>query len=102
MDREPWVVDQRRRFDGRSATAKVVAIVVILALILSSCPRGKSGSGKVRSSSVRINLRQIGLALLSYQDDFGSFPPAYVADFRGTRYGVGESWCSQNGTTESV
>src|SRR5207244_4506816 len=29
------------------------------------------------------NLKQIGLALQNYHDDFGCFPPAYIADENG-------------------
>jgi len=36
-----------------------------------------------RNSQCRFNLKWIGLALHQYHDDWGSFPPAYVADEQG-------------------
>lgn len=50
---------------------------------LGTAPMPVTMSTAVPQSSCVENLRQIGLAMQSYHDRYGSFPPAYVADEDG-------------------
>ena len=38
-----------------------------------------------RRNACKDNLRQIGLALSAYHEEYGSFPPAYIVDAAGRR-----------------
>ena len=67
----------------RSVGLVVAAIgtpMVIIWLLLPSVSHPRSVA---RASSCQNNLRFIGIALQSYHDDHGCFPPAYVADAAG-------------------
>jgi prepilin-type processing-associated H-X9-DG protein len=59
-----------------------IAFVVGLFLILFSSDGAGSRPASPQSQCGN-NLRQIGLALLSYHQTYGSFPPAFVADANG-------------------
>jgi len=54
------------------------SLLVVLLLPFVQSPHGAS-----RRTQCRNNLKQIGLALHNYHDDYGAFPPAYVADKNG-------------------
>ena len=54
--------------------------VVLVALLL---PNVRRAGEAARMTQCRNNLKQIGLALHSYHDDYGSFPPAYTVDSEG-------------------
>lgn len=59
----------------------VLAIIAIVAVILyAPVQMAKSHRGR---DECRINLKSIGLALNSYHEEYGSFPPAYIADKAG-------------------
>lgn len=54
-----------------------------VAVVLLLGPRVMSDRGPYRRMQCRNNLKQIGLALHNYHDEFGSFPPIYVTDENG-------------------
>lgn len=53
---------------------------LLVALMLPNLRRGREPS---RRTQCKNNLKQIGLALHNYHDDYGSFPPAYTVDSKG-------------------
>ncbi|MEX0727428.1 MAG: DUF1559 domain-containing protein [Planctomycetaceae bacterium] len=55
-------------------------LIVAVALLKSS---GRSASSGGHRDQCRDKLKQIGLALHNYHDQFGTFPPAYIADEHG-------------------
>ena len=55
----------------------------VLALLLPMNTRG--GREHSRRSQCKNNLKQIGLALHNYHDQWGTFPPAYTVDATGRR-----------------
>lgn len=58
----------------------VCFLLVVAALVLPSLGSAKESAKRAKC---RNNLKQIGLALLNYQSQYGAFPPAYVADAYG-------------------
>lgn len=65
-------------FGGLAAVA--VLVIVLLLLIFPSVGIARRS---VLKTSCRDNLAAIGVALHAYHDQYGSFPPAYVADANG-------------------
>lgn len=61
----------------------LAVIVIVLLLIALLLPAMKS-SGHSPNTRCRNNLRDLGTALLNYHTEYGSFPPAFVADKTGT------------------
>jgi type II secretory pathway pseudopilin PulG len=61
----------------------ILAIVMVAIVGLVAFPPVTSSRELARHSTCRNNLKLIGLALHNYQDDWGSFPPAFVADNKG-------------------
>lgn len=59
----------------------ISAIVVVLIILFVPAPRNAIGAA--RRTQCKNNLKQIGLALYNYHDDYGSFPPAYTVDKKG-------------------
>ena len=58
------------------------ALVLLLVIVLS--PRSFPGAGEAtRRARCVNNLKQIGLAMYNYHDQYGCFPPAYTADEHG-------------------
>lgn len=57
-----------------------LVVGVVVALFLPPMTRGRQAS---RRTQCKNNLKQIGLALYNYHDDYGSFPPAYTVDAQG-------------------
>lgn len=53
---------------------------IMLALLLPALQVARSAARKAQSTN---NLKQIGLALLTYESKYGTFPPAYIADENG-------------------
>src|SRR4051794_34190506 len=58
----------------------VFGCLILLALVI---PAVRSARESVRLARCKDNLGQIGLALQSYHDAFGCFPPAAIADKQG-------------------
>lgn len=58
------------------------AIAIAAALVLLLWPVHNASSVNPRSTC-KNNLKQIGLALLNYEQTYGSLPPAYIADKDG-------------------
>lgn len=69
------------------ATLLIVAVVAVLVCVvviwLVALPQIERNREKGRVDACSANLRQIGKALRTYQDRYGSLPPAYVADEKG-------------------
>lgn len=63
----------------------VVVLVIILALGALLSPMIRTSRGPARLNTCRNNLKQISLALLSYADEHGEYPPAYTVDAEGNR-----------------
>ena len=73
--------------DKKKVAAVVAGSIVILLAILLTWMLLLPGHSKAREpahrNSCRNRLKQISLALHNYQDTYGSFPPAYIADKNG-------------------
>lgn len=82
------VANQQQDRVHRSALTKWEIIVVVgilavlVALILPTVRRSKEVA---RRAQCRSNLKQIGLALHNYHDEYQSFPPAWTVDAIGKR-----------------
>lgn len=68
--------------------AKVFAVIGIIGLIIGWLfffrpLHGPEHPRAQRRNQCMNNLKQIGLALHNYHDEYGSFPPAYIADENG-------------------
>jgi hypothetical protein len=61
----------------------IVIVVVVLVLIALLAPVRTIDPSPTGRDICRHHFRQLGLALYSYHDDYGCFPPAYVADANG-------------------
>ena len=59
----------------------VIAIIAILAAML--LPVLSKAKKKTQNTTCMNNLRQINMAMLQYETQYGKFPPAYVADKNG-------------------
>jgi prepilin-type processing-associated H-X9-DG protein len=55
-------------------------VLVVPGLLLPAVQAARSAAKRTQSAN---NLRQIGLALISYHDEKGTFPPAYTVDANG-------------------
>ncbi|MCA9271194.1 MAG: DUF1559 domain-containing protein [Planctomycetales bacterium] len=62
--------------------ALLVALVV--ALVMFAVPLSQNVQSNAAQSTCAANLIAIGRAMLEYQADHGTFPPAFVADEKGT------------------
>jgi type II secretory pathway pseudopilin PulG len=61
----------------------VVLVAALVILVISMEVAREESQKAARRFQCLNNLRQIALALQNYRDDFGCFPPAYVADDAG-------------------
>lgn len=59
------------------------SIAVILILVALLLPARRTSREAARRMQCSNHLKQIGQALQNYHDDFGTFPPAYIADSAG-------------------
>src|SRR4051794_6845264 len=71
-----WATIAFRLFAG-------VIIVGLLAALLLPNYRGGAPRHAARRMQCSNHLKQIGLALQNYHDDYGTLPPAYIADSTG-------------------
>lgn len=76
----------RKRLAGVMLIATVVALImaasiwVVLKVVIPLATPDPNLAAKERTFG---QLRQIGLAMLAYHDEYGSFPPAYLSDEQG-------------------
>ena len=67
-------------FEFVVATGVVMLISFVAVMFLLPVTRGREGA---RRSQCKNNLKQIGLALYNYHDQYHAFPPAYTVDADG-------------------
>lgn len=77
---------QRKRYSWKMPLINFGCIVGILfCLVALLLPATRTPRTASQRSQCRNSLKQIGLALINYADDFGQFPPAYTVDSSGNR-----------------
>jgi prepilin-type processing-associated H-X9-DG protein len=73
-------------WNGFTLLELLIAFLIIAGLALFLIPGGRGRSREAaRRSACKNNLKQIGLALHNYHDDYDAFPPAYTVDADGNR-----------------
>jgi len=78
------VDEQGESTSSNSSWVVNVAIAGVVAIILAVLlwPANQGGGPSLRSMCLN-NIKQVALALHEYHDDYGCFPPAYIADESG-------------------
>jgi hypothetical protein len=66
-----------------SITGLFAVLLVLMLLIALLLPAAQSARESARQAQCMNNLKQIALALLTYDQHYGCFPPAYIADKNG-------------------
>lgn len=61
------------------------SLLIGLVLVAILLPVTRSAREPSRRSHCKNNLKQIGIALHNYHDDYGMFPPAYTVDAEGNK-----------------
>jgi prepilin-type N-terminal cleavage/methylation domain-containing protein len=70
----------RRSFTLAELLVVIVIIAVLIALLLPAVRSAREAGRRMQCSN---HLKQIALALHTYHEVYGSFPPAYIADASG-------------------
>jgi prepilin-type processing-associated H-X9-DG protein len=71
-------------FVWKKTLLEVLVVLATIGVLIAMLLPARSGSGAAaRRSQCGNNLQQIGVALHAYHDQYGCFPPAYVADKNG-------------------
>jgi prepilin-type N-terminal cleavage/methylation domain-containing protein len=81
-----------RRHPGFTLIELLVVIAVIAALIALLLPAVQQAREAARRTQCKNNLKQIGLALHNYHDNFGQFPPSICLTLSGSPFG---QWSAQ-------
>jgi prepilin-type N-terminal cleavage/methylation domain-containing protein len=91
---EPAMNDSLLSRSGRSARKpglgftliELLAVLAVIGILIAlMLPVTRSAREPARRSQCKNNLKQIGLALHNYADEYGSLPPAYTVDESGNR-----------------
>ncbi len=92
MRAESLLRSARRRRGSRCCGLSLVELLVVIAVIglvigflIPNYVRNVRVREVARRTLCRNNLKQIGLALHNYYDEFGAFPPAYTVDASGRK-----------------
>ena len=72
----------KRSFSLVELAVVILIIVIIVGLLMPSVSTPRSAARRMICSN---NLKQLSLALLEYENAYGSFPPAYTVDANGNR-----------------
>ncbi len=81
---------KRKQSSGSNTWIIVVVVLGLGALLVVPClialllPAVQQAREAARRSACTSNMKQIGVALHNYHDEYGSLPPAYVADANGS------------------
>jgi prepilin-type N-terminal cleavage/methylation domain-containing protein/prepilin-type processing-associated H-X9-DG protein len=93
------VVSRSRHFDSRRSGFTLIELLVVIAiigiLVGLILPAVQAAREAARRSQCINNLKQIGLAMASYESAHGALPPGYISDFHGfIEFGPGWGWGS--------
>ena len=76
---------QTKTPQNRTLGCLLIAFLAIVGLCIYSNSLPVSSREAARVPTCRANFKQIGLALRNYHDEYGRFPPPYIADSNGKR-----------------